>query len=715
MQPLVRKAIFYCALACAFLCAAIAASADEGSIAYTARVVHHNRDNLTFVRGEVDLASGDFCELIDRSYLLNWKQVPGQITPTRDALPSIWQVGGESCQRYDGGLPRFNSPLLRHFLVSKVISGAELKVDDTFLSGQLKVLSAEYKDNSFEIVASFNGSALVVVGRRAKDGERWLAHDLAVLGPESELYQYFIESIKWAPEPPAQAIALPRFDSHNFVEFPQPGVSTDVPVLPVKNWLVFRAQLPGGRPLNLVFDSGASTMIVDDWVLKLDADLKPVGEMPVAGGLATAQMQQYEGFSFEVGGVKFKNLPVVGTQLTSLGFGADMRIHGVVGNEILQLCQLDLDLNRGQMRLMPLGSQEPAEGLKLDLTFINELPYVEAEIHGTDKAYLLLDTGQNSPLSVNLDYLDQHKLGDDLVMNGFLGDIAGGLAPRYMLEQLGLNLAGQQYTEHTVDAVGENTYNYDGVPVIGAIGFPLLARHFAGLTFDYSRAALYLRGPAEDRTFSGSPEAWEAPLSPEGWFALAPASEVPAAKYVRREAGRRPKLLPDRIGAGEDPRSLYAWAANPGSDSDPLDLVRAGAPVTEPPADAGDQPAKRTLSRESLLLLLRDTAEGTFTSLLAQSTSAAPAHASPPEPAPPLSEAAPTEPAPDTAAPDEAAPDDTLDEAASDEAASDEAAPAEDTAPAATTPPDNTPSATPDDAPPAPKPKKHKLKFKPLK
>lgn len=381
-------------------------------------------------------------------------------------------------------------------------------------------------------------------------------------------------------------------------------------------------------------------MIVDDWVLKLDANLKPVGEMPVAGGIGMAQMQQYEGFSFEVGGVKFKNLPVVGTSLTSLGFGADMRIHGVVGNEILQLCQLDLDLNQGQLQLLPLGTTAPTEGLKLDLTFINELPYVEAEIHGTNKAYLLLDTGQNSPLSVNLDYLDQNKLGDDLVMDGFLGDITGGLAPRYMLEQLGLNLAGQQYTEHTVDAVGDNTYSFDGVPVIGAIGFPLLARHFAGLTFDYSHAALYLRGPSEERTFYGSPEAWEPPVAPEGWFALAPASATHVTASTARDASRRPKLLPDRLSGAAEQGGLYAWATDAGSASDPLDLVRAGVPGLEPAPDADAAREKRTLSRESLLLLMRDTAEGAFASLLNQ------------VPAPPA--ASPAEAPPSVTVPDDA-------------------------------------------------------------
>jgi hypothetical protein len=40
----------------------------------------------------------------------------------------------------------------------------------------------------------------------------------------------------------------------------------------------------------------------------------------------------------------------------------------------------------------------------------------------------LLDTGQRTPLSVNLDYLDSHALGDSLVMNGFLGDIKIGRA-----------------------------------------------------------------------------------------------------------------------------------------------------------------------------------------------------------------------------------------------------------------------------------------------
>jgi hypothetical protein len=77
-----------------------------------------------------------------------------------------------------------------------------------------------------------------------------------------------------------------------------------------------------------------------------------------------------------------------------------------------------------------------------------------------------------------------------------------------MLDKVSVNLAGQNYTEKTVDATPVNTYSYDGVPVAGAIGFSLLARHFGGMTFDYRRRALYLRDPGTDLKFAGRPEAW---------------------------------------------------------------------------------------------------------------------------------------------------------------------------------------------------------------
>lgn len=592
-----------------------------GSLTYQARVVHHNRSALSDVSGRIDLGTGNFEELVGSSYSLDWQQVPARISPAHANLPSIWDAGGQTCQRYDGGLPRFSSPLLRHFVVGQVIAGCgEVAKGATFLSGQLTILSSECHDRRFEIVASFNGAALVIVGKREQQGEQWLVRDIAVLGPQSELYQYFIDGITYSPAPLAQPVDLPRFNAKDYVEFPAAAQSSPVPIRPVKKWLVFQAQLPSGRQLNLVFDSGAQSMIVDDMVLKLDAHLEPVGEAPVAGAYETAQMQQYEGFNFEVGGVKFKNIPVMGTQLTSMGFGADVRVHGVIGSEILQLCQLDLDLEHGRMLLRPLGSAEPQDGLKVKLKLMNELPHIEAAVHGGDKAYLLVDTGQNTALSLNLDYLDQRKLGDDVVMDGFLGDITGSIAPHYKVQKLGLNIGGQDYVEPSVDASLESTYDFDGVPVAGAIGFPLFARHFGGLTFDYGRSALYLRDPGENRTFTGSPESWETVADAAGWFTLAggePGGGSPAGgQPAPGRDGRRPQLLPAREGGEGGSRNASAWASSLSKAGDPLDLVRSSVPAQPDAEGGGSGRQTNSLSRNALLLLLRDCADSVYAGLL---------------------------------------------------------------------------------------------------
>ena len=71
---------------------------------------------------------------------------------------------------------------------------------------------------------------------------------------------------------------------------------------------------------------------------------------------------------------------------------------------------------------------------------------------------------------MNIDYLEDYNLGDDLVMNGFHSDITGGLRPRYMIEELGLSLAGHKYEERVVDAMMEASFNHEGVPVVGSIG-----------------------------------------------------------------------------------------------------------------------------------------------------------------------------------------------------------------------------------------------------
>ncbi len=478
------------------------------TLAYRARVVHNNRAAVSYVAGEIDLASGDFAESVERSFNLDWQRLPGRLAESRPALPAVWRAGGKTASQYAGAPPRFDGELLRHFILGHVIAGADgLKPEQEYLSGQLIIGTADVSAEGFEIVASFRGTALVIVGRYHEVGGVRVPSDFAVLGASSELYQYFFTDARVEPGAPASPITLPAFNPADYVTFPTDGAKP-VAIRPVKDWLVFQAELPNGRPLNLVFDSGAETMILDDWVLQLDSDLMPVGELPVAGGLASGTMRLYEGFCFNVGGVEFRNLAVAGSQLTMLGFGADLRIHGIVGGDILRLCQLDLDLAGGELRLFPMDSAAPQEGEAVPLTLIQDMPHVTAQVHGTGDALLLLDTGQRTSLQVNLDWLDSYQLGDELMLNGFLGDVAGGLAPRYIIEQLDLQLGQERYTEKTVDASLDSTYTYDGLPVVGAIGFPLLARHFGGITFDYSDKLVYLRDPG-DHTFLGQPEAWK--------------------------------------------------------------------------------------------------------------------------------------------------------------------------------------------------------------
>jgi len=570
----------------------------DGSLTYRARVVHDNRSQLSFVSGRVDLGSASFVEDVDSSYLLDFSKVPAGLEATRPALPTIWQAGGRTARRRGQAMPRFDSPLLRHFLVAQVIAGRQpLESGAEFLSGQLVVSSADYSETSFEIIASFRGMPLVIVGRRHRADGHWLVDDLAVLGPSSELYQYFFESMEYSAEPLAQLPELPVLNPADYVAFPREGAQP-VAIRPVKDWLVFQAQLPNGRPLNLVFDSGAETMVLDELVLKVDALLEPVGKLRVAGAFDMEEMNLYDGFSFEIGGVRFSNLQVVGTQLTSLAMGAGMRIHGIVGGDILQLCQLDIDLDGGQMTLAQSSPQPAADGEGLELTFISDLPHVKAQVQDTGSALLMLDTGQRSALSVNLDWLDHYELGDQLKLNGFLGDIAGGLQPRYIVENLDFSLAGHTYREKVADAGVSPTFSFNGLPVVGTIGFPLLARHYGGLTFDYRNKLLYVREPAEERVFAGRPDAWQVPTYPPQ-LVLADAggrrpererdagirpeetADYDYAVAVVTGAGRdprRPELLADRDPDSDDPRSGYSWTGQAGSLADPLTLVRSSQP-----------------------------------------------------------------------------------------------------------------------------------------
>jgi hypothetical protein len=127
-----------------------------------------------------------------------------------------------------------------------------------------------------------------------------------------------------------------------------------------------------------------------------------------------------------------------------------------------------------------------------------------------------------------------------------------------------VSLAGETYTEKVADASADSTFDYGGVPVIGSIGFPLLAHHFGGITFDYSRKLLTLRDPGQDRVFAGRPEAWTAPaaqvtaeLPPAGAQPPAPRAHDLDSQAAQLQASRtqRPAAAPHPAAAplGLDP------------------------------------------------------------------------------------------------------------------------------------------------------------------
>jgi hypothetical protein len=329
--------------------------------------------------------------------------------------------------------------------------------------------------------------------------------------------------------------------------------------------------------------------------------------MDVEGALAGGRMEVYDNFAFRVGGVEFRDLPVLGAPMTSLGIGADLRIHGIVGAEILELCRLDVNLDRSELKLYAPGSEGNTSGQQVALTFIQELPHIEATLQNTGQALFLLDTGQRSGLSINMDYLETHKLDDELVMNGFLGDITGGLLPRYMLENMNVSLAGQTYSEKTVDAAPDSTFTYAGKPVAGSIGFSMLARHFGGITIDYGKKLMLLRDPSQSREFTGNIAAWaSADTQPRNYALNRPAEEQAPAGASRipdeRRAIEEPRASEVRAGSEtERPvlqfysgtqavgaggwgssvdgqsnsalRKRYDWSGNQGNVSDPLSMI----------------------------------------------------------------------------------------------------------------------------------------------
>jgi hypothetical protein len=239
--------------------------------------------------------------------------------------------------------------------------------------------------------------------------------------------------------------------------------------------VLLHVRINGGRPLRLVLDSGAESIVIGAKVAH-SLGLSSGSEMDLVG-LGTRSAKAGMAERVDIGPVSFRNCPVALVDGNVVG-GAD----GVIPLALFSEFLMRLDLPARTLGLIPYrGEQGPAvtsnravgkSGFLLVRTVLNR------KHHG----YVVLDTG--AFCSAISREVAGTLSGSHIHPDSRIGAGTGATTGQLFSAAVHFEIAGQEVVPNDVVALDLlNLSRHYGVEVIGVLGFPALSPYV--LTIDY--------------------------------------------------------------------------------------------------------------------------------------------------------------------------------------------------------------------------------------
>jgi predicted aspartyl protease len=200
------------------------------------------------------------------------------------------------------------------------------------------------------------------------------------------------------------ALVIALASAANCVSTRTSSGSTDLPVQLVNNLVFVPVRVGGSEPLSFILDTGASVTVVNRAVaerLKLDL---AAGEDATTGGgsVATASVS---GVTLSVGDVSLSDVTLVAIDLSGLHAGLGRPVDGILGYDIFQRYVVEIDYERGAVRLHePAGYVYAGGGDSLPVVIEDRIPFAQLQLRGAGgrlaTAKVELDTGQTGAVTL---------------------------------------------------------------------------------------------------------------------------------------------------------------------------------------------------------------------------------------------------------------------------------------------------------------------------
>ena len=252
------------------------------------------------------------------------------------------------------------------------------------------------------------------------------------------------------------------------------------------------------QPLNFVFDTGASSTVLDSSIAE-KIGVKANGNTRATGASGSASYQVASSNAITFNNLKLENITLILTDLSAISRRSVLNVDGIIGNDILKSFYTSINYEQKQIYLYKsLNEIDELESFKeVDFVFKGTpIPKVEikmvlknGESH-TGMAYV--DTGARLNFLMNTPFVEKHRIKSKIgksITNKAQTLTTSTTFVRGTVNKL--QMAGFNFGEMPVSLAYAKSGVSSGKQYMGILGSVVLRRFH--MIFDYQHKKMYLK------------------------------------------------------------------------------------------------------------------------------------------------------------------------------------------------------------------------------
>lgn len=256
-------------------------------------------------------------------------------------------------------------------------------------------------------------------------------------------------------------------------------------------------QINDGRPINIVFDTGAAANLASEDVAD-QIGLKTSGTQMVLGASGPVEIKSSTNNLLKLAGsLKLENQSFLVMNLDHLG-DVDYPLDAVIGANILNNYTVEMDFEKGVINLFPRANFPAPEGYvshNISLVPFN-IPIIEGSliVSGNERISgpYLVDTGAALALRINTPTVNEHELVEKVSPNyEHLGKALGNASTDHIGRLKSFTVLGESFEGVPIRMANVTSGVSSMTNVNGILGLEILKRF--NTIYDYNKQVMYVK------------------------------------------------------------------------------------------------------------------------------------------------------------------------------------------------------------------------------